>query len=208
MDGSSASRPHKRRRRRRRLRRRLRLRGVGRAQSAAFVTGGPLVPVQANCNKATGARLRFCAHLSGGRRTTQVWLCVFALSFLISASCGLSTQESEQLQQCLGSLTPSIEESRAMLYAPSVDNIQAKCHFLSLNCYFLELVMVLDEEEVDVDNIYANCIQDFIDNLALESDTSQVSCPPCEAHALGNITTFLHRLKTLLQAMALNASHT
>ncbi|XP_061684773.1 uncharacterized protein LOC133505607 isoform X2 [Syngnathoides biaculeatus] len=187
MDGSSASRPHKRRRRRRRLRRRLRLRGVGRAQSAAFVTGGPLVPVQANCNKATGARLRFCAHLSGGRRTTQ---------------------ESEQLQQCLGSLTPSIEESRAMLYAPSVDNIQAKCHFLSLNCYFLELVMVLDEEEVDVDNIYANCIQDFIDNLALESDTSQVSCPPCEAHALGNITTFLHRLKTLLQAMALNASHT
>ncbi|XP_061684774.1 uncharacterized protein LOC133505607 isoform X3 [Syngnathoides biaculeatus] len=168
MDGSSASRPHKRRRRRRRLRRRLRLRGVGRAQSAAFVTGGPLVPVQANCNKA----------------------------------------ESEQLQQCLGSLTPSIEESRAMLYAPSVDNIQAKCHFLSLNCYFLELVMVLDEEEVDVDNIYANCIQDFIDNLALESDTSQVSCPPCEAHALGNITTFLHRLKTLLQAMALNASHT
>nr|UNA06292.1 interleukin [Hippocampus erectus] len=167
------------------------------------MTARPLVTVRLITCGTAGTRLRLCPHLCRDRRTTQVWLCVFVLSFLSSTSSALSAQDSEDLQLCLRSLTPSIEESRAMLYAPSMNDIQAKCHLVSLKCYFLELVMVMDEEEVDGDNIYGNCLHDFNEALLPEGDALQVSCPPCEAHSLGNVTTFLDRLKTLLQAVTL-----
>ncbi|XP_077427899.1 interleukin-15 [Vanacampus margaritifer] len=149
----------------------------------------------------TGTRLRLCPHLCRDRRTTQVWwLSVFVLSFLSSASCALSVRESRDLQQCLSGLTPFIENSSAMLYAPSMNDIQADCHPSSLKCFLVELAMVIDEEEVDMDNDDVACIHNFKDHLDREGNA--VSCPPCEAHSLGNVTTFLDRLKTLLQAMA------
>ncbi|XP_077381279.1 interleukin-15 isoform X1 [Festucalex cinctus] len=148
-----------------------------------------------------GIRLRLCPHLCRDRHTTQVWwLCVFVLSFLSSASCALSVRDSQDLQQCLSGLTPFIQNSSAMLYAPSMNDIQAKCDNLSLKCFLVELVMVIGEEDVDIDNDDVLCILNFNDNLHLEGNA--ISCPPCEAHSLGNVTTFLNRLKTLLQAMA------
>ncbi|XP_077381281.1 interleukin-15 isoform X3 [Festucalex cinctus] len=92
------------------------------------------------------------------------------------------------------------KNSSAMLYAPSMNDIQAKCDNLSLKCFLVELVMVIGEEDVDIDNDDVLCILNFNDNLHLEGNA--ISCPPCEAHSLGNVTTFLNRLKTLLQAMA------
>ncbi|XP_040003146.1 interleukin-15-like isoform X4 [Xiphias gladius] len=85
------------------------------------------------------------------------------------------------------------QKSDAMLYAPSINDIEEKCKSMSLKCYMLELIMVLDEE--DVMNKKASCILDFNDNLQPNS----VACPPCEAYSLKNITIFLDRLNNLLE---------
>ncbi|KAM9818594.1 uncharacterized protein ACBT44_008773 [Syngnathus typhle] len=169
------------------------------------MTARQLVPFHLISCGTAGIRLSLCPHLCRDRHTTQVWLCVFVLSLLVSTSCALSPDHSETLQKCLSSLTPSIEESSAMLYAPSMNEIRAKCHHLSLKCYFLELVMVMDEEEVALDT-NTDCIHNFNDMLQTERNALQVNCPPCEAHSVGNITTFLDRLNTLLQALT-NAQH-
>uniref|UniRef100_A0A3Q3D6B4 Interleukin n=1 Tax=Hippocampus comes TaxID=109280 RepID=A0A3Q3D6B4_HIPCM len=145
------------------------------------------------CCFQVGTRLRLCPHLCRDRRTTQVWLCVFVLSTATFIAFHSPMRPENAL------IFAPLQESRAMLYAPSMNDIQ--CHLLSLKCYFLELVMVMDEEEVDGDNIYGNCLHDF--NEALLPKDDAVSCPPCEAHSQGNITTFLDRLKTLLQAVTL-----
>lgn len=55
---------------------------------------------------------------------------------------------------------------------------QAKCQLLSLKCYFLELVMVMDEEEVDGDNIYGNCLHNFNEALLPEVDAVSQVDPP------------------------------
>ncbi|XP_049576318.1 uncharacterized protein [Syngnathus scovelli] len=162
------------------------------------MTARQLVPLHLISCGTAGTRLSLCPHLCRDRRTTQVWLCVFVLSLFFSSSCALSLGDSKRVQQCLSGLTPSIEESSAMLYAPSMNEIRAKCHHLSLKCYLEELVMVIDEEEVD--NVYANCIEEF--NETLQTESNAVNCQPCETHSLGNVTTFLDRFKTLLQALA------
>ncbi|KAF0037275.1 hypothetical protein F2P81_010149 [Scophthalmus maximus] len=55
------------------------------------------------------------------------------------------------------------QKSDAMLYAPSIDDIEENCENVSLKCYMLELIMVLDEEEVKGNK--ASCILAFNDHL-------------------------------------------
>nr|UOV22687.1 interleukin 15 [Oostethus manadensis] len=165
------------------------------------MTARPVVLVPRIPCRASGTQQRVRAHLCRDRHTTQVWLCVCVLSILTTASCALTVSQSADVQQCVSSLRPSIENSDAMLYAPSMNDIHVKCHLLTLECYVKELLMVIDEE--DVENTYVYCILHFNDTLHDEILTSTpVSCPPCEAHTLGNISTFLSRLNTLLEAIA------
>ncbi|XP_028323339.1 interleukin-15-like isoform X7 [Gouania willdenowi] len=87
------------------------------------------------------------------------------------------------------------QKSDAMLYAPSLNEVEVNCKNMSLKCYLLELIMVAEEEAVP-DNRTA-CIFHFNETLSTED-----GCPPCEAYSFENITTFLNRLNNLLEAMA------
>lgn len=115
------------------------------------------------------------------------------LSFLSIQTCAASGPTTAEVQVCLGEVKQEIEKSDAMLYAPSADDVEAKCKEVSLRCYMLELIMVLDEESIMDKN--ANCIIDFYEKLSHNT----VGCPPCEAYALENITIFLERLNNLFQ---------
>uniref|UniRef100_A0AAQ6IPB3 Interleukin n=1 Tax=Anabas testudineus TaxID=64144 RepID=A0AAQ6IPB3_ANATE len=86
-------------------------------------------------------------------------------------------------------------KSDAMLYAPSVDEIKNNCENMSLKCYMLELIMVLDEEEIE--DQATKCIISFNEFLQPPND----GCPACETYSLKNTSTFLDRLKTLLEKM-------
>lgn len=102
------------------------------------------------------------------------------------------------VQTCLEKLKHTIEKSDAMLYAPSRNDYHGNCKNMTLKCYMLELIMVLNEEEI-VDN-KVDCILDFNAKLLEDqSDQHNTGCLPCEAHSLKNITIFLERLKTLLE---------
>lgn len=132
---------------------------------------------------------------------TQVWLCFLILSVLCSITCAYSGPETGPLQDCLNNLKNAIEKSDAMLYAPSINDVEENCESDSLICYMLELEMVLEELEIQDDN--ASCVSDFIRHINKTQNTDR--CPPCEAYALKNSTIFLDRLNTLLQK--LNVKH-
>ncbi|XP_040893203.1 interleukin-15 isoform X5 [Toxotes jaculatrix] len=117
------------------------------------------------------------------------------LSSLSISTCAASADNTRPLQFCLKALQNRIEKSDAMLYAPSVNDIKENCENVSLKCYMLELIMVLNEEEVN--DTIANCIFNFNDILR----PNTVGCPPCEAYSLKNITIFLDRLNNLLEKM-------
>uniref|UniRef100_A0AAQ6ILG0 Interleukin n=1 Tax=Anabas testudineus TaxID=64144 RepID=A0AAQ6ILG0_ANATE len=89
----------------------------------------------------------------------------------------------------------TLRKSDAMLYAPSVDEIKNNCENMSLKCYMLELIMVLDEEEIE--DQATKCIISFNEFLQPPND----GCPACETYSLKNTSTFLDRLKTLLEKM-------
>lgn len=97
----------------------------------------------------------------------------------------------------MNNLKSAIEKSDAMLYAPSINDIKADCESISLNCYILELTMVLEELGIRDDN--ATCVFDFMAEVS--QTTNSGSCPPCEVHALENSTIFLQRLKDLLEKL-------
>ncbi|XP_028322960.1 uncharacterized protein LOC114475878 isoform X2 [Gouania willdenowi] len=126
---------------------------------------------------------------------TQVWLYFLVLSLLSTSTCVTSTPEIADLQTCVKKLRDLIEKSDAMLYAPSLNEVEVNCKNMSLKCYLLELIMVAEEEAVP-DNRTA-CIFHFNETLSTED-----GCPPCEAYSFENITTFLNRLNNLLEAMA------
>ncbi|XP_041789014.1 interleukin-15-like isoform X2 [Chelmon rostratus] len=120
------------------------------------------------------------------------------LSVLSTCTCAASVPGTADVQTCLEGLKHAIQKSDAMLYAPSVNDVEDKCKIMSLRCYMLELIMVIDEEEI-IDDNNADCLMDFNDILPPEANS--VGCPPCEAYSLKNITTFLERLNSLLQEM-------
>lgn len=68
---------------------------------------------------------------------------------------------------------------------------------MSLKCFLLELMMVIEEQEITGE--HAECIFDY--NFENGSSTFQADCPPCEAYTLKNITIFLERLNNLLEEM-------
>uniref|UniRef100_A0A3Q1IBH3 Interleukin n=1 Tax=Anabas testudineus TaxID=64144 RepID=A0A3Q1IBH3_ANATE len=92
----------------------------------------------------------------------------------------------------------TLRKSDAMLYAPSVDEIKNNCENMSLKCYMLELIMVLDEEEIE--DQATKCIISFNEFLQ-PPNVSSDGCPACETYSLKNTSTFLDRLKTLLEKM-------
>uniref|UniRef100_A0AAQ6I8C0 Interleukin n=1 Tax=Anabas testudineus TaxID=64144 RepID=A0AAQ6I8C0_ANATE len=87
----------------------------------------------------------------------------------------------------------TLRKSDAMLYAPSNN-----CENMSLKCYMLELIMVLDEEEIE--DQATKCIISFNEFLQ-PPNVSSDGCPACETYSLKNTSTFLDRLKTLLEKM-------
>ncbi|XP_040003144.1 interleukin-15-like isoform X2 [Xiphias gladius] len=148
---------------------------------------------QAQLLSQKGVQFQLTCNLCRESHKTQVWLCFLVLSFLSISTCAAHRDDTADLQTCLSKIKHTIEKSDAMLYAPSINDIEEKCKSMSLKCYMLELIMVLDEE--DVMNKKASCILDFNDNLQPNS----VACPPCEAYSLKNITIFLDRLNNLLE---------
>lgn len=106
----------------------------------------------------------------------------------------VTSQNIKDVQLCFNDLKHAIQNSDAMLYAPSINDIKAECKNMSLKCYMLELIMVIDEEEITDHN--SDCIKDF--NRYLSSEAI-VGCPRCEAYSLKNITIFLERLCNLLE---------
>lgn len=105
----------------------------------------------------------------------------------------VTSQNIEDVQVCFDNLKHAIQHSDAMLYAPSINDVKAECKNMSLKCYMLELIMVIDEEEIMNNN--SECIKDF--NLSFEANI--VGCPRCEAYSLKNVTIFLERLRNLLE---------
>uniref|UniRef100_A0A669CGX8 Uncharacterized protein n=1 Tax=Oreochromis niloticus TaxID=8128 RepID=A0A669CGX8_ORENI len=85
----------------------------------------------------------------------------------------------------------SFQKSDAMLYAPRIQDFPDNCTEMVLNCYMLELKMVLREEEIE-DNLQ-ECVHDFNSNLQPSFS--------CETYTLQNITTFMERLMDLLQKL-------
>ncbi|XP_060948503.1 interleukin-15-like isoform X2 [Limanda limanda] len=130
---------------------------------------------------------------------SSLWFLV--LSFLSLSSCAV--EDTTDLRMCITNLRNTIEKSDAMLYSPSIDDIEENCENVSLKCYMLELEMVLDEEEVYDGN--ASCILAFKERLDSNSHTG--GCPPCEAYSLQNITIFLDRLITLLEKLTARGNH-
>nr|XP_046272028.1 interleukin-15-like [Scatophagus argus] len=161
-----------------------------------FMTALPVVLVQSTCpghQRARGIQFQSTCSLCRESHKTQVWLCFFVLSFLSAYTCSASVTDTEHLQICLEKLIHTIEKSDAMLYAPSANDIKENCINVSLRCYMLELIMVIDEEEIVDNNV--DCIIDFNEQLIVDP----VGCPPCEAYSLKNITVFLERLNNLLE---------
>ncbi|KAM9856746.1 interleukin-15 isoform 1-T1 [Aulostomus maculatus] len=165
------------------------------------MTAPPATLVQLVCPGdpgATGAQFQLISHLYQGSHKAQVWLCFFVLSLLSTFTCAVSAHDSDSdLLICLTNVTPCIEKSDAMLYAPSMNGKEI-CQTIYLKCYILELIMVLDEEEIDNDD--TRCIRDFIDTL--NPELNLVRCPPCEIYPLKNITEFMKSLNNLLEARA------
>ncbi|CAB1436393.1 unnamed protein product [Pleuronectes platessa] len=149
----------------------------------------PVICVQLSCPGDQRAKsVQFQFHGSH-----QVWLWFLVLSFLSLSSWAGADAALADLRMCVTNLKNTIEKSDAMLYSPSIDDIEENCENVSLKCYMLELIMVLNEEEVNDGN--AGCILAFNERL----DFHPGGCPPCEAYSLQNITIFLDRLNTLLE---------
>ncbi|XP_068583372.1 interleukin-15 [Cebidichthys violaceus] len=161
--------------------------------------------VQPTClgdQRARGVQFQSTCHLCRESHKTQVWLCFLVLSLLSTSTCAAPWET--DLQKCLKSerLKNAIEQSDAMLYAPSNSDVKENCKKKSLKCYVVELVMVIIEEEIV--NAETHYILDLNETLpALDKPAAYpVDCPPCEAYSLKNITVFLERLNSLLQEMS------
>ncbi|KAM9856747.1 interleukin-15 isoform 2-T2 [Aulostomus maculatus] len=94
------------------------------------MTAPPATLVQLVCPGdpgATGAQFQLISHLYQGSHKAQVWLCFFVLSLLSTFTCAVSAHDSDSdLLICLTNVTPCIEKSDAMLYAPSM-NGKVRC---------------------------------------------------------------------------------
>ncbi|KAM7394406.1 hypothetical protein PAMP_021211 [Pampus punctatissimus] len=153
-----------------------------------------VILVQLSCpgdQREKGTQFPLTCNLCRESQKIQVWLCVLVLSFLTLSTCSAS-EPVEDLQICVQNVKHNIEKSDATLYAPSLNDIK-NCEMMMLKCYMLELLMVMDEEDVDDDCIYA-----YNEKLKSEEFKSD-GCLPCEAYSLTNITVFLERLNQLLE---------
>uniref|UniRef100_I3KLG7 Uncharacterized protein n=1 Tax=Oreochromis niloticus TaxID=8128 RepID=I3KLG7_ORENI len=126
-----------------------------------------------------GFQIQLTCKLCRESHKTQVWLCLLVLS--------TSGETNENVYLFLN----SFQKSDAMLYAPRIQDFPDNCTEMVLNCYMLELKMVLREEEIE-DNLQ-ECVHDFNSNLQPSFS--------CETYTLQNITTFMERLMDLLQKL-------
>ncbi|XP_022058266.1 interleukin-15-like [Acanthochromis polyacanthus] len=165
-----------------------------------FMTAHQLILLPLTCpgeQRTKGSQFQLTCNLCRESHKTQVWLCFLVLSLLSLSTCAHAfVPGTDHLQTCLKDLRKSIENSDAMLYAPSFDDVKDNCKSMSLKCYMLELMMVMDEEEI-TELTALDCIFHFNESLQPE-----VGCPPCESYSLQNITVFLKRLNKLLQSMS------
>ncbi|XP_023126447.1 interleukin-15-like [Amphiprion ocellaris] len=164
-----------------------------------FMTALQLILLPLTCpgeQRTKGSQFQLTCNLCRESHKTQVWLCFLVLSFLNLSTCAHAfVPGTADLKICLRDLRKTIENSDAMLYAPSINDIKDNCKSMSLKCYILELMMVMDEEEI-TEPTAIDCIFHFNDSLQPE-----VGCPPCESYSLKNITIFLDRLNNLLDYM-------
>ncbi|XP_041789015.1 uncharacterized protein LOC121603830 isoform X3 [Chelmon rostratus] len=138
-----------------------------------FMTALPVIPVQPTCPgdpRAKGIQFQSTCNLCRESLKTQVWLCFLVLSVLSTCTCAASVPGTADVQTCLEGLKHAIQKSDAMLYAPSVNDVEDKCKIMSLRCYMLELIMVIDEEEI-IDDNNADCLMDFNDILPPEANS-------------------------------------
>ncbi|XP_023259968.1 interleukin-15 [Seriola lalandi dorsalis] len=164
-----------------------------------FMTALPVIFVQLKypgVQRVRGVQFQSTCNLCRESHKTQVWLCFLVLSCLSVSMCAASKDDTAKLHFCLNKIKHTIEKSDAMLYAPSINDIEESCERASLKCYVQELMMVLTEEEEVKDN-KVQCILNFNEKL----NPNSVGCLPCEAYSLQNITIFLDRLNNLLEKM-------
>ncbi|KAM9770289.1 interleukin-15 isoform 1-T1 [Menidia menidia] len=143
--------------------------------------------------RARDAQFQPTCNLYRDSPKAQVYLCFLILSFL-SICTRADGSDVRDLKTCLEQLKRIIEKSDAMLYAPSVNEIEDKCSDMALKCYLLELMVVIDEEEIT--DPRKDCIYAHHRTLL-----PLVGCPSCETYSLGNITIFMDRLIRLLEKM-------
>ncbi|XP_024859530.1 uncharacterized protein LOC108239486, partial [Kryptolebias marmoratus] len=143
-------------------------------------------------HRAKSIQFQLTCVLRRDSHKTPLWLCFLILSVLSTCSSAASMTEIKDLQTCLGSLRVSIEKSDAMLYSPSVNEVTDVCKEKVLQCYMLELLMILEEE--DINDPEAPCIGHFSRDLKPED-----GCPPCEIHSLEDSKKFYQNLETILQ---------
>ncbi|XP_034043724.1 interleukin 15, like isoform X2 [Thalassophryne amazonica] len=134
---------------------------------------------------ATGAQFLLSCSLCRLSHTTQAWLCFFVLS-------------AAEVSMCLDNMSDIIKKSDALLYTPSINDIEENCIISSFSCYMLELEVIFFEQDI-VENEDVDCIFHYKD--ALPSETHSASCQPCEAYALKNTTVFFNSLKALLEEL-------
>uniref|UniRef100_A0A3P8SVN0 Interleukin n=1 Tax=Amphiprion percula TaxID=161767 RepID=A0A3P8SVN0_AMPPE len=147
---------------------------------------------------AKGSQFQLTCNLCRESHKTQVWLCFLGILFCCHYS---------KPQLFFIVYTLFFQNSDAMLYAPSINDIKDNCKSMSLKCYILELMMVMDEEEI-TEPTAIDCIFHFSDSVCSHITTTArkqtnhgVGCPPCESYSLKNITIFLDRLNNLLDYM-------
>ncbi|XP_034043726.1 interleukin 15, like isoform X4 [Thalassophryne amazonica] len=132
-----------------------------------------------------GAQFLLSCSLCRLSHTTQAWLCFFVLS-------------AAEVSMCLDNMSDIIKKSDALLYTPSINDIEENCIISSFSCYMLELEVIFFEQDI-VENEDVDCIFHYKD--ALPSETHSASCQPCEAYALKNTTVFFNSLKALLEEL-------
>ncbi|CAN9510280.1 unnamed protein product [Ophioblennius macclurei] len=156
--------------------------------------------------RAKGAQFQSTCKLCRESHKTQVWLCFLVLSLLSVPTCTANMSSPEDGQECVKKLKNNHSEwqkSDAMLYAPPIGD--QKCDMMSLKCYVLELIMVVEETNPHPHD----CIFKINRTIESSAQTQDDGCPKCEAHPLVNVTTFLEKLNNLLERMSsMNAKGT
>ncbi|MFT7807602.1 interleukin-15 isoform X1 [Arapaima gigas] len=144
--------------------------------------------------------LRCCCCCQSCQSHCDVWIALLVLSCLSTSMTLVEASEEQalrELQSWVAELTPQLRGSDTTSYTPSNEDIPEECTHAAMQCYLLELEVILFE----------NNVEDEDENIKLRKNNSlqlKSSCLPCEAHQEANSTVFLQRFQEFLQRLMSN----